>query len=713
MATRGDSTPAGAHGGRASHSDSGAVRVGTPDPGGGAAPGDPGASRRAAELRQLVEHHGHRYHVLDDPEISDSDYDALFRELLELETLHPELRSPDSPTQRVGGAPLDTFGKVRHRVPMLSLGNAFSAAEVREFVRRVERIVPDISGYVCELKIDGLAMSLTYAGGRLLRGATRGNGLEGEDVSANVRTIRSIPINLRPPSGSAIGDGLAGELEVRGEVYMPKRSFAALNAQLEEAGRQRYANPRNSAAGSVRQLDPGVTARRRLDTFMYQLDPVPAGVRRQGEVLATLRELGFRVNPHWAEVPDADGIMGFLETWRDQRHDLDYDTDGVVIKVASLAEQSELGSVARSPRWAIAFKFPPEQVRTTVLDIAVQVGRTGAVTPVAMLEPVTMAGSMVRRCTLHNEDDVARKDVRIGDTVLLHKAGDVIPEIIAVVMDCRPPDSAPWQMPEQCPACGSRLVREPEEVVRRCVSPLCPAQRRERLRHFAGRQAMNIEGLGEAIIDQLIEQGHVSDAADLYTLTGEQLLSLDGFAQRSADNLLRSIASRRQVGLGRLINALGIPHVGEHMAATLAAHFGSLDRLRGTGEEDLLAVEGVGPIVARRVAEWFASEDGRRLLEHLAAVGVTALEEARTGGPWAGQTWVVTGTLESLTRAEAEDGIRARGGHPSSSVSRKTSAVVAGASPGSKLEKAQRLGLRVLDEAAFRRELGEAAPARS
>jgi len=663
------------------------------------------AANRLGELRRLIDHHTHRYHVLDDPEITDGEYDGLFRELIDLEARHPALQSADSPSQRVGGAPLDSFTKVRHRVPMLSLGNAFTPSEVRDFVRRVERIVPRISGYVCELKIDGLAMSLTYAGGRLIRGATRGNGVEGEDVTANVRTTRSIPVNLQPAV-----DGLPADIEVRGEIYMPKRSFAALNAQLEEAGKQRYANPRNSAAGSVRQLDPRVTARRRLDTFMYQLDPAPRGVRTQGEVLSALGRLGFRVNPHRAEVPDADGIIAFLETWREQRHDLDYETDGVVIKVSSLAEQAELGSVARSPRWAIAFKFPPEQAHTVVLDIAVQVGRTGAVTPVGILEPVAIAGSTVRRCTLHNEDEVARKDVRVGDTVLLHKAGDVIPEIIAVDSKLRPDGSIPWRMPASCPACGSPLMREPDEVVRRCVSPLCPAQRRERLRHFAGRPAMNIEGLGEAIIDQLIDQGYVADAADVYALTQQQLLTLEGFAQRSADNLLRAIAQRRRVALPRLINALGIPHVGEHMAATLAAHFGSLGRLRTATESDLLAVEGVGPIVARRVEQWFASEDGRELLDRLAAQGVTAVEEGRLEGPWTGQTWALTGTLAALSRAEAEERIRARGASPSSSVSRKTSAVVAGSSPGSKLEKAQRLGVRVLDEASFLRELRETDP---
>ncbi|HZB97137.1 MAG TPA: NAD-dependent DNA ligase LigA [Candidatus Sulfotelmatobacter sp.] len=665
--------------------------------------------RHVNELREQIDHHSRLYYVLDQPEISDAEYDRLFGELVDLETEYPQLQTADSPTQRVGGAPLESFAKVRHRVPMLSLNNAFSIEEVAEFVKRVERISPGVNAYVCELKIDGLAISLTYRDGNLAKGATRGNGVEGEDVTNNVRTIRSIPVRL-----ARLHKGLPAGFEVRGEIYMPKRSFAALNAQLEDAGKSLYANPRNAAAGSVRQLDPNITAKRGLSIFVYHLDP-PGDARSQREVLEALRDMGFRVNPHAAEVDGLEGITSFIEQWRERRHDLDYETDGVVIKVSSLAQQAELGAVSRSPRWAIAFKFPPEQVQTVVLDIIVQVGRTGAVTPVAIMEPVPVAGTTVRRATLHNEDEVARKDVRIGDTVVLHKAGDVIPEIVRVLIEKRPPDSTPWVMPNLCPSCAGELLREPGEAIRRCLNPLCPAQRRERLRHFASRQGMYIEGLGEAIIDQMVGSGMVADPADLFTVTKADLLSLEGFADRSADNLLRSIDSRRHAPLPRLINALGIPHVGENMASLLAAHFGSLDALARASENELLEVEGVGPIVAAHLARWFGSAQGRELLTRLREVGVTPEEAEQRSGAWAGQTWVLTGSLDSMTRSEAEDRIRRLGGTPSSSVSRKTHAVVAGASPGSKLEKAERLGVRVLDEPAFLRELAaaEGAPASS
>lgn len=660
------------------------------------------ARARADELRRVVDHHAHQYHVLDTPEISDAEYDKLFRELLDLETRYPGLQTPDSPTQRVGGAPSEAFTKVRHRTSMLSLSNAFSADEVRDFVRRVERGTDGaVDAYVCELKIDGLAMSLTYRDGDYVRAATRGNGVEGEDVTVNVRTIRSVPMKLRSPNGS-----LPREFEVRGEVYLPKAAFAALNARLEEAGKPTYANPRNAAAGAVRQLDPTVTAKRGLQTFMYHLDP-PGRTRSQDEVLGALEAAGFRVNPHRRVTHSLDEILGFLDEWQERRHDLDYETDGVVIKVASLAQQAELGTISRSPRWAIAYKFPPEEKETVVLDIPVFVGRTGAVTPVAMLEPVFVAGSTVRRCTLHNEDEVARKDVRIGDTVVLHKAGDVIPEIVRVVLGRRPKAAKPWTPPERCPACDSQLVREPGEAVRRCVNPLCPAQRVERLLHFASRAAMNIEGLGPAVIEQLVEHGYVHEPADLFHVTRDQLLTLEGFADRSADKLLQAIAQRKRVPLPRLITALGMRHVGDHTAEVLAQHFGTLDALAAAGVDDLLAAEGIGDVVARDVAAWLQSDEGREVLANLRRAGVEAEQTERVTGPLSGQTWVLTGTLDSMTRPEAEDRIRALGGNPGSSVSRKTHTVVAGATPGSKLEKARRLSVRVLDEDAFLAELGE------
>ena len=659
---------------------------------------------RAAALREVIELHARQYYVLDQPEISDAEYDALFQELVDLETRYPGLQTPDSPTQRVGGAPSEAFVKVRHRTAMLSLSNAFSHEEVRDFARRVERGVGSVGAYVCELKIDGLAISLTYRDGEYAQAATRGNGVEGEDVTANVRTIRSVPMSLPAKRLSS-----PRQLEVRGEVYLPKAAFAALNARLDEAGKPTYANPRNAAAGAVRQLDPTVTARRGLQTFMYQMDP-PAGVASQGEVLQRLEELGFRVNPHRRVVSSVDEIIAFLEEWEARRHDLEYETDGAVIKVSSLAAQAELGSISRSPRWAVAFKFPPEERETAVLDIAVYVGRTGAVTPVAMVEPVVVAGSTVRRSTLHNEDEVARKDVRIGDTVILHKAGDVIPEIVRVVLEKRPKQARPWRMPDHCPACDSELVREEGEAVRRCLNPLCPAQRREKLLHFASRGAFNIEGLGPAIIDQLIDNGYVTEPAELFTLTKEQLLTLEGFADRSAEKLLAAIEARTQVPLARFINALGIRHVGEHTARELAAHFGSIDALMNATSEQLRQVEGVGDVVADQVERWLRSAEGQKVVDDLRRAGVEPERAARGAGPWTGQTWVLTGSLDSMTRPEAEERIRALGGNPGSSVSKKTHTVVAGAAPGSKLEKAQRLGVRVLDEAQFVAEL-EAAGA--
>jgi DNA ligase (NAD+) len=657
------------------------------------------ARERAVELRTVLEHHAHSYYVLDDPQISDAEYDRLFRELVDLETEYPGLQDPDSPTQRVGGAPVESFTKVRHRSQMLSLGNAFTAGEVEAFFARAERGAGHVEAYVCELKIDGLAISLTYRDGAFVRAATRGNGVEGEDVTANVRTIRSVPMRLQDASA------LPGEFEVRGEVYLPKAWFAAFNAQLEEAGKPTYANPRSAAAGAVRQLDPTVTSKRGLATFMYQLDPA-RGAGTQADVLDLLQRVGFRVNPHRHVAASADEVLAFIEHWSERRHNLDYETDGVVIKVSSLAQQAELGKVSRSPRWAIAYKFPPEEVETEVLDIAVQVGRTGAVTPVAHLRPVFVAGSTVRRCTLHNEDEVARKDVRIGDSVLLHKAGDVIPEIVRPLLDKRPKGARPWVMPNRCPACDSELVREPDEVVRRCVNPLCPAQRRERLRHFTSRAGLNIEGLGEAIIDQLVDAGFVADAADLFAVAPDQLLTLEGFAQRSAQKLHEAIAARRTVPLPRLINALGIRHVGEHTAALLAAHFGSLDALAAASAQELTAVEGVGPVVAESVARWFGTDEGRELLRRLVAAGVSAESvRAAAGGPWQGQSWVLTGSMDSVTRSEAEERIRGLGGSASSSVSKRTHTVVAGGSPGTKLARAQELGIRVIDEQAFLDEL--------
>jgi len=654
------------------------------------------AQERITELRRVIEHHNRQYYELDAPEITDAEYDALFRELVELETKYPELITPDSPTQRVGGPPADAFAKVTHRIPMLSLGNAFDRDEVREFDRRVRRLLGPAATveYVTELKIDGLAISLLYEGGAYKVGATRGDGYVGEDVTPNVKTIASVPLSVRVPRE------FPAAFEVRGEVFMPKRSFQRLNADLAAQGKPVYANPRNAAAGAVRQLDPKITASRRLDTFIYALDPA-SDAHTQAQTLTRLGEIGFHVNPHFRTHPDIEGVIAFLDAWEEKRQQLDYETDGVVIKVNHLGQQAELGFVSRSPRWALAFKFPPEQAETVVEDIKVYVGRTGAITPVAWLQPVVVGGTTVSRATLHNEDEVARKDVRPGDHVIIQRAGDVIPEVVRVVPEKRSKSTQPWHMPRQCPECGTALVREPGEAVTRCINPVCPAQVREHLRHFVSRSAMNIEGFGYATLDQLIDRGLVKDPADLYGLTKDQLLSLERFAEKSAQNLLDGIDASKSTTLAKFLFALGIPHVGEHMAQVLAEHFGSLGRLQEAGVADLTAVGGVGPTVAEAVHEYFQRDESRTLITRLLQAGIVLEAASRADGPLKGKTFVLTGTLKSMTRGQAEERIRSLGGVPASSVSKKTDYLVAGEDPGSKLGQAERLKVPVVDEAAF------------
>ncbi len=653
------------------------------------------AQERILELRRLIEYHNRMYYVLDQPEVTDAEYDALFRELVELEALYPELVTPDSPTQRVGGPPSDAFAKVTHRVPMLSLNNAFERDEVREFDRRVRRTLGNVAiEYVTELKIDGLAMSLLYEDGRYSVGATRGDGYVGEDVTANVKTIPSVPLSVKVPAEFPV------TFEVRGEVYMPKRSFQRLNAELAAQGKPLFANPRNAAAGAVRQLDPRITASRRLDTFMYALDPA-GSARTQAQILGLLGEMGFHVNPTFRTQASIDGVLEFLDEWQEKRHELDYETDGVVIKVNDLGQQAELGFVSRSPRWALAFKFPPEQAETVVNEIKVYVGRTGAITPVAWLQPVVVGGTTVSRATLHNEDEVARKDVRPGDHVIIQRAGDVIPEVVRVIKEKRPKSSRAWHMPKTCPECHTALVREPGEAVTRCINPLCPAQVREHLRHFVGRSAINIEGFGYATLDQLITRGLVKDPADLYHLTKEQLLALEGFADRSAQNLLDRIEASKSTTLPRFLFALGIRHVGDHMAGILAEHFGTIYRLQAASAEDLQSVGGVGPTVAAGVHEYFQRPESHRLIDRLLKAGVIIKAPERRAGPLAGKTFVITGSLKSMTRGQAEERIKELGGSPSSTVSKKTDYLVVGDDPGSKLDKAQRLKVPILDESAF------------
>jgi len=643
---------------------------------------------RVEELRELIRRHEHAYYVLDEPAVSDAQYDALFLELRRIEEERPDLLTTDSPTQRVGGEASDQFAKVRHRSPMLSLQNAFDEAEIRAFDKRVRAAVGDKVVYCAELKIDGLAMSLTYAKGRLQRAATRGDGTVGEDVTANVRTIRSVPLSVTPAKG------LPDLFEVRGEVYFPIAGFEKLNREMEAAGKPRFVNPRNTAAGSVRQIDPNVTASRDLQTFMYTLDPAgPA--RSQWDVLNTLDQMGFRVNRNRRRLKSIDEVIEYHADWQRRRHELEYEIDGMVVKVDGFAQQLELGFVARSPRWAIAFKYAPEQAETEVEKIECYVGRTGVLTPVAHVKPVVVGGVTIKNVTMHNEAQVNEKGVYVGARVMIHRAGDVIPEIVSV----KDPKQG-WKMPKKCPVCGGEVVREEPYIAHRCINPFCGAQRLERLRHFAA--VMDIEGLGYATLTQVIDRGVVEDPSDLYRMSKDQAIQLEGFADKSAQNLVDRIGASRRPDLWRFLFALGIPQVGEATAQLLAADFGSIENLREATEEDLQRVEGVGPNMAGEVRRYFQGH-GAELVQKLLAAGVEPqAAEAVGDGPFAGKTFVFTGTLETMSRPDAEALVRKLGGKPAGSVSSKTDYVVAGPGAGSKLEKAQKLKLTVLDEEQFK-----------
>jgi DNA ligase (NAD+) len=666
------------------------------------------ARARAEHLRAQLHLHNYRYHVLDSPLISDAEYDRLLRELVELEEQYPELATADSPTQRVGAAPQDAFAAHTHRVPMLSLGNAFTYEELRQFDARVKRwlgLAPETGvEYVSELKIDGLAISLTYEGRQLTVGATRGDGATGEDVTPNLRTVRSIPLQLRPSAP-------VGLLEVRGEVYLTHEEFRQVNREREASGLPLFANARNCAAGSLRQLDPSITARRRLHFFAYAVGQSegwqPAS---QSALLDDLAEWGFRTNPERRVCADIEEVIRFCAEWEPRRRDLPYDMDGIVVKVNSCAQQIELGALSRTPRWAIAYKYPASQATTVIRDIQVQVGRTGALTPVAIMEPVEVSGVMVSRATLHNEDEIRRKDVRIGDRVVIQRAGEVIPEVVQVITDARDGDEVPFEMPRQCPVCGADVERSEGEAVARCVGIACPAQLKERIRHFASRGAMDIEGLGPAQVEQLVERKLIHDPADLYFLTKEQLLALDRFAEKSAQNLLDAIAGSRGRPLHRLVFALSIRHVGEHVARLLADHFRSLEALQAAGEEELAAVPGVGPQIAASVARFFRQDETHVALEKLARAGVTPQAGPApppAEGSLAGKKFVFTGTLQTMSRAAAEEAVRQRGGSASGSVSKATDYVVAGESAGSKLARARSLGVAVLSEVEFQSLLDE------
>ena len=643
---------------------------------------------RVEELRELIRRHEHAYYVLDEPAVSDAQYDALFLELRRIEEERPDLLTTDSPTQRVGGEASDQFAKVRHRSPMLSLQNAFDEAEIRAFDKRVRAAVGDKVVYCAELKIDGLAMSLTYAKGRLQRAATRGDGTVGEDVTANVRTIRSVPLSVTPAKG------LPDLFEVRGEVYFPIAGFEKLNREMEAAGKPRFVNPRNTAAGSVRQIDPNVTASRDLQTFMYTLDPAgPAG--SQWDVLNTLDQMGFRVNRNRRRLKSIDEVIEYHADWQRRRHELEYEIDGMVVKVDGFAQQLELGFVARSPRWAIAFKYAPEQAETEVEKIECYVGRTGVLTPVAHVKPVVVGGVTIKNVTMHNEAQVNEKGVYVGARVMIHRAGDVIPEIVSV----KDPKQG-WKMPKKCPVCGGEVVREEPYIAHRCINPFCGAQRLERLRHFAA--VMDVEGLGYATLTQVIDRGVVEDPSDLYRMSKDQVIQLEGFADKSAQNLVDRIGASRRPDLWRFLFALGIPQVGEATAQLLAADFGSIENLREATEEDLMRVEGVGPNMAGEVRRYFQGH-GAELVQKLLAAGVEPqAAEAVGDGPFAGKTFVFTGTLETMSRPDAEALVRQLGGKPAGSVSSKTDYVVAGPGAGSKLEKAQKLKLTVLDEEQFK-----------
>jgi DNA ligase (NAD+) len=651
------------------------------------------AKKRLKELRESIDYHSYRYHALDDPEIADAEYDALMAELIEIEAAYPDLVVPDSPTQRVGAPPSDLFAPVEHRSSMMSLDNCFSLEELQAWGKRVERGIGAADAFVTELKMDGVAVNLIYEDGKLVKGATRGDGRVGEDITANLKTIQAVPLKLR---GKA-----PGILEVRGEVYMRTDDFEKLNRSLEEHGLKAFANPRNSSAGSLRQKDPKVTAQRKLSLVCHGVGYVE-GTRflSHWESLEAIREWGLRTNPENRRVETLDDVHAFCTHWQEHRHDVPYEIDGCVVKVDPIAQQEELGYTAKAPRWAIAYKFPPEE-RTTVLNkIEVHTGRTGAVTPFAQLEPVFVGGVTITTATLHNEDEVARKDVRPGDTVIIRRAGDVIPEVVGPVLTKRPKGTRRWPFPTKCPSCRAELVRNEGESVTRCVNVDCPSQRIEKIFHFAGRGGMDIEGLGYQTVMAMIERGFLQDFGDVYFLTREQVGELEGFGEKSIDNLMTAIEKSRTRDLGNVIAALGIPMVGSTVAQLLAREVRSLEKLEEMSAEELEAIEGIGPIMASAIASFFAEPRNREIIQKLRDGGVTPVPPPQAKeGPLTGKTFVITGSLEKFSRSEAQNAIEDRGGKVASSVSKKTDYVVLGENPGSKYDKAVQLGIEILDEA--------------
>ncbi|KML26847.1 NAD-dependent DNA ligase LigA [Priestia aryabhattai] len=663
------------------------------------------AKSRVQELRDLLNQYGYEYYVLDQPSVPDAEYDKLMNELIEIEESFPELKTADSPTQRIGGQVLDAFEKVQHQTSMLSLGNAFNEEDLRDFDRRVRQAVEDEFSYVCELKIDGLAVSLRYEGGYLVLGATRGDGTTGENITENLKTIRSIPLRIKEPLS----------MEVRGEAFMPRKSFEALNEAKMERDEVPFANPRNAAAGSLRQLDPKIAAKRNLDIFVYAMtDTGELEIDSHSESLNLLDDLGFKTNKERQTCETIDDVIAYIESWQTKRPELSYDIDGIVVKVDSFDQQAELGTTAKSPRWAIAYKFPAEEVVTKLVNIELTVGRTGVITPTAILEPVQVAGTTVQRASLHNEDLIREKDIRIGDYVVVKKAGDIIPEVVNVIEEKRTGEEQEFTMPTHCPECESELVRLEGEVALRCINPSCPAQIREGLIHFVSRNAMNIDGLGEKVISQLFRERLIKDVADIYTLTKQQLIELERMGEKSADNLIAAIEASKENSLERLLFGLGIRHVGAKAAKTLAQHFETIDKLTKATYDELVAINEIGAKMADAIVAYFTQEEVQELIHELKEYGVNLTYKGpklvsveNVDSVFAGKTVVLTGKLEQLSRNEAKAQIEALGGKVTGSVSKKTDLVVAGEEAGSKLTKANELEIEVWDEARLLTELNK------
>ena len=655
--------------------------------------------QRIEELKEQLNRWSHEYYVEDKPTATDAEYDKAYHELVALEAEHPEFVTPDSPTQRVGGEVLDQFQKVTHTNPMLSLSNAFSKEDLEEFDARLRKLTNRAIEYVCELKIDGLSIALTYQNGQLVLGATRGDGTTGEDVTGNVRTIKSVPLSLKEP----------WNIEVRGECYMPKKSFVALNESREEEGLEVFANPRNAAAGSLRQLDPKIAAKRNLSVFLYSSPSVEElNVSTQEELLEKMAEIGFVTNPERLKCQTIDEVWNYIETIASKRPDLPYEIDGMVIKVNDFTAQEEIGFTVKAPRWAIAYKFPAEEAQTVVRNIEWTVGRTGVVTPTAVMDPVQLAGTTVRRASLHNIDLIKERDIRLEDTVVIHKAGDIIPEVTRVILEKRPETSKPYEFPTTCPVCHEKLEHLEEEVAIRCLNPKCPAQLTEGLSHFVSRNAMNMSGIGPRVIKQLFEEGLVMDVADLYQLTLDQLLALDKVQQKSAENILEAIEKSKENSLERLLTGLGIRHVGTKAAKELAQHFKTMTALQEASIEQLLEIDGLGDIIAYSVKTYFEQPSVQELIQELqdsgvnmTYLGVTKDDSAASGHVLSGKTVVLTGTLEQLTRQDAKEKLESLGAKVTGSVSKKTDVVIAGHSAGSKLTKANDLGIEVWSEQQF------------